>query len=228
MLEDKTPSDSLTPAWTPRHSNVMESSLCFVWDTRQENEDAHYNNGGKGRCSLDSSKSKLIEAQKIHILNESSHFYTAANCFKGARSGSAHDIFTADVLYHKSCYNKFIYILLQQKRKRQQQQEEKDQKNKNEEVIRRFCRLIEQKMLNDKKAFLLIDLLGDISDLSDEEGIEPVATSTNLWEEYLKQTLKKWFLFGLLGNSYWYAPRMSIHPFMLLQHWKDVGFVMMI
>ena len=35
-------------------------------------------------------------------------------------------------------------------------------------------------MLNDKKAFLLIDLLGDISDLSDEEGIEPVATSTNL------------------------------------------------
>ena len=117
----------------------------------------------------------MIEAQKIHILNESSHFYTAANCFKEVTSGSAHDIFTADVLYHKSCYNKFIYILLQQKRKRQQQQEEKDHKNKNEEVIRRFCRLIEQKMLNDKKAFLLLDLLGDISDLSDEEGVEPVA-----------------------------------------------------
>ena len=102
-------------------------------------------------------------------------FLHSSYCFKGVTGGSAHDIFTADVLYHKSCYNKFIYILLQQKRKRQQQQEEKDHKNKNEEVIRRFCRLIEQKMLNDKKAFLLIDLLGDISDLSDEEGVEPVA-----------------------------------------------------
>ena len=33
-------------------------------------------------------------------------------------------------------------------------------------------------MLNDKKAFLLINLLGDISDLSEEEGLEPAATST--------------------------------------------------
>ena len=46
----------------------MESSLYFVCDTRQENDDAHYNDGGKGRYSLDSSKSKLTEAQKMHIL----------------------------------------------------------------------------------------------------------------------------------------------------------------
>ena len=88
----------------------MESSLYFVCDSRQENDDTDSNDGGKGRCSLDSSKSKLIEAQKIQILNESSNFYTAANCLKMATSDTAHDIYAADVLYHKSCCNKFIYI----------------------------------------------------------------------------------------------------------------------
>ena len=71
----------------------------------------------------------------------------------------------------------FIYILLQQKHKKQQQEEEKDNKNKKEEVLRRFCKLIKQ-VLNDHKAFLLIDLLDDISDLSEEKGLQPFATST--------------------------------------------------
>ena len=126
MLEDKTSSALSTPARTPWRSNVMESSFCFVCDTRQENDDAHYSDGGKGRCSLDSSKSKLIEAQKIRTLNESSHFYIAPNRLKMDTSGSARDTFAADELYHKSCYNKLIYILLQQKCKRQQQQKGKD------------------------------------------------------------------------------------------------------
>ena len=74
MLEDKTPSASPIPARTPRRFNVMESSLCFVRNTRQENEGAYYNDGKKGRSSLILSKAKLIEAQKIHSLDESSHF----------------------------------------------------------------------------------------------------------------------------------------------------------
>ena len=56
LVEDETPSASSTPA--------MESSLCFVYKTRQENEDTHYNDGGKGSCSPESLKPKLIEAQK--------------------------------------------------------------------------------------------------------------------------------------------------------------------
>ena len=59
-MEDDTPSALSTPARAPRHSNVMESSFCFVCHVRQENKDTHYNDGGKGRCSLDSSKTKLI------------------------------------------------------------------------------------------------------------------------------------------------------------------------
>ena len=115
-------------------------------------------------------------------------------------SGSAHDIFAPDVLYHKSCYNKFTYILLQQKRKRQQQQEEKDNKNKKEEVIRKFCKLIEQKALNNKKAFFLIDLLGDISDLSKEERIEPVATSTESLRRIIKTNFEEMVFFQIAGK----------------------------
>lgn len=51
---------------------------------------------------------------------------------------------------------------MQQKHKRQHQQE-KDNENKKEAFIWRFCKLIEQKVLNDKKAFILKDLLGDTS-----------------------------------------------------------------
>ena len=75
------------------------------------------------------------------ILNESSNFYTAANCLKMATSDTAHDIFAADVLLSQIMLQQvYIYILLQQKHKRQQQ-EEKGNKNK-KEVIRRFCKLI--------------------------------------------------------------------------------------
>ena len=101
-----------------------------------------------------------------------------------ASSSSTHDILAADILYHKLCYNKLKYILLQQKHKRQQQKEEKGNIHKKGEVIRRFFKLIEQKVLNDNKVFLLIDLLGDISNLNKEKGLEPVATSKkNLCKE---------------------------------------------
>ena len=112
MLEDKTPSAFSAPARTPRRSNEMESFLCFCF-SRQENEDAYYNDGRKGTCSLNLSKAKLIETQKIHILDESSHFYPSANRLKKATSVPALDIFSLHVLYHKLCSNKFKCILLQ-------------------------------------------------------------------------------------------------------------------
>ena len=117
-----------------------------------------------------------------------------------ATSDTAHDIFATDVLYHKSCCNKFIYILLQQKHKRQQQEEEKDNKNK-KEVIRRFCKLIKQKVLNDKKTFLLIDLLGDIANLSEEEGLEPVATTTNSLRRIIETDFQEMVSFQVVGKQ---------------------------
>ena len=113
MLEDKTPSAFSAPARTPRRSNEMESFLCFVCDTRQQNEDAYYNDGRKGTCSLNLSKAKLIETQKIHILDESSHFYPSANRLKKATSVPDLDIFSLHVLCHKLCSNNLKYILLQ-------------------------------------------------------------------------------------------------------------------
>ena len=93
-----------------------------------------------------------------------------------------------------------IYILLQQKHKRQQQKEEKGNIHKKGEVIRRFFKLIEQKVLNDNKVFLLIDLLGDISDLNKEKGLEPVATSTKSLQRIIETNFKENSSFQIVGR----------------------------
>ena len=57
-------------------------------------------------------------------------------------------------------------------------------------------------MLNDKKAFLFIYLLGDISDLNEEEGLEAVATSTKFLQRIIEtnfemvsfQIVGKWLM----------------------------------
>ena len=139
VLEDKTLSASSTPVRTPRHSNVMESSLCFVCNTRQENDDAHYNDGGKGRCSLDSSKSKLIKAQKICILNENSHFYAAANRLKMDAS-APHMTYLPQMYFITNHVTKSLYIFYCSRSvKGNSNKKRRTKKNKNEEVIRRFC-----------------------------------------------------------------------------------------
>ena len=155
MLDDKTPSASSTPARTPRQFNVMESSLYFVCDTRQENEIAHCNDRGIGRCSLDSSKRRLTEPQKIHILNKSSHFCPAAHRLKMATGCSTYDIFAADVLYQKLFYESLYIFYCSRSIKDNNNNKKKDNKNKKEEVIRRFCRFMEQRVLNNKNYFFL-------------------------------------------------------------------------
>ena len=54
------------------------------------------------------SKDELNEAQKHHIQDERNKLYGAASRLSLETSGRAHDIFAADVLYHKTCYYKFI------------------------------------------------------------------------------------------------------------------------
>ena len=98
----------------------------------------------------------------------------------------------------------FIYILLQQKHKKQQQEEEKDNKNKKEEVIRRFCKLIKQ-VLNGHKAFLLIDLLDGISDLSEEKGLQPFATSTKYLWRITETNFEEMVSFQIVGKQLIYS-----------------------
>ena len=89
--------------------------------------------------------------------------------------------------------------------KRQLQQEEKDNENKKEEVIRQFFKLIEQKVLKDKNPFILIYLLGHISDLSEEEGLEPVATSVKSLQRIIETNFEKMVSFHIVGKRLIYS-----------------------
>ena len=113
-------------------------------------------------------------------------------------SGRAHDIFAADVLYHKTCYNKFIRFECD---KLEIEQAIIDEKGKKERVASKFIKLVQQRVLSDKKAFLLIDLLNDISDLSEEEGLEePSISTTKVLRRLIESHFEEKISFHLVGK----------------------------
>ena len=82
-------SASLTPTrQSTRRVDHDKNALCFVCNLKGENDDAPYNNGGLGRCSQNTAKDMLINAQQIHILEENSDLYPAANRLLIATSGT--------------------------------------------------------------------------------------------------------------------------------------------
>ena len=56
-------------------------------------------------------------------------------------------------------------------------------------------------MLTTKKTFLLIDLLGYISHLSEDEGLEPVATSTKFLQEIIETNFEEMVSFQIFGKK---------------------------
>ena len=103
-------SASLTPTrQSRRRVDHDKNAFWFVCNTKGENDDAPCNNCGFDRCSQNTAKDMMINAQKIHILDENSDPYPTANI----TSGKSHDINAADVYDHKSCYSQFIYLALE-------------------------------------------------------------------------------------------------------------------
>ena len=64
----------------------------------------------------------------------------------------------------------------------------------------------------------MIDLLGHISDLSEELGLAPVATSTKSLQRIIKTNFKEMVSFQLVGKHLMIYPWTSTHAFMSLQH----------
>ena len=62
----------ITPVRTRRSvSDIKENKLCFVCDTRTDQDNMRYNEGGLGRCTEDSAKMKLNEALRNIIFRMS-------------------------------------------------------------------------------------------------------------------------------------------------------------
>ena len=103
---------------------------------------------------------------KIKLDDESNKFHKAACRLNVMIKGSVYgDPFTVDVYYHKRCYSSFTYTY-------QPTLEDANTKHIEDQLIDCFFRKIELKVLKDKKAYLLTDLLQDIKEMSVEFGLQ--------------------------------------------------------
>ena len=115
-------------------------------------------------------------------------FYSASRRLQLQLSGATHDIFAVDVFYHQSCYLKFVFS--------QNFQEAlfNTTSEREQDTMQAFFLKVKSKVVREKCAYFLNELLNDIKILSEEQGLEtPVINST----KSLKRQLISQFVEGI-------------------------------
>ena len=138
--------------------NIQPKKMCLSgpWDLYLPTK------GGLRRC--DSSEcAKKISNKKEVILGLIDHkLFSAAQRLDISLSGF-HDIFAADVYIHQSCYIKFVINPVEPKSLDEEREE------KEADILSLFKYKIRTKIIRDKEAFLLHELLIDVSSISTEQ-----------------------------------------------------------
>ena len=145
---------------------------CFICDEVRDVDNEPYV-GGLGRCSTENGSLRLKERQKAFLENYNLRFYDAASRLQILMGGNSHDIFSADIFYHQSCYIKFTI-----KKVDDTSPDEETNKNKEDDILEIFLQRIKSRIVREKSAYLLNELLIDINLISEEQGLE-VAPITN-------------------------------------------------
>ena len=119
-----------------------------------------------GHCEQHHSKEKLIEAMKIKLDDESSKFHKTACRINVVINGNVYgDLFAVDVYYDRRWCSSFTYTY-------QPTLEDVNTKYIEDQLIDCFFRKIELKVLKDKEAYLLSELLQDIKEMSVKFGLQ--------------------------------------------------------
>lgn len=113
----------------------------------------------------------IKRAKGIYINNSTLKYHVSAKRLDLLLSGQSHDIHSADVYYHQSCYLNFVRITKESKIK--------DGASDEENVLQDFFTSIQLNIIRDENAYLLTQLLEDWIRLCDERGIETLITRTN-------------------------------------------------
>ena len=104
---------------------------------------------------------------------QNNKFYLAAKRLNMLLSGASHDIFAADIFYHRSCYRNYV------RTKEQSVDQEKEKlKIQKDNIFQVFFSKIRLKIRIDKEAYMLKDLLKDIEVISNSHGVETVVKQT--------------------------------------------------
>eukprot|EP00112_Aurelia_sp_Birch-Aquarium-sp1_P004506 Seg1510.10 transcript_id=Seg1510.10/GoldUCD/mRNA.D3Y31 product="hypothetical protein" protein_id=Seg1510.10/GoldUCD/D3Y31 len=84
--------------------------VCFICNEKSECDEKPYNDGGLARCCQLSSAKKLTEQMEKKISQGCDRYQEAAKRLDIFLNGTSHDVFAADVFYHKGCYCAFTYV----------------------------------------------------------------------------------------------------------------------
>ena len=159
---------------------------CVICQIIRPIESNPYNQGGLGRCEKSSSADRIIKAAFTNINIESSRFYKASKRIDLLLSGPSHDVFSADIYYHQSCYIKFTTSVQSSERKGKTDVD----KEKESILMNEFLNIIRVNVLCEENAYLLNELLIDWINLCDERAIETTIYYT--WQ--LRKRLETQFI----------------------------------
>ena len=128
--------------------------LCFIYNEYREPDNNVYNCGGLTRWYEEGVRSKLLDRMNVFLQYPARKFPEAATKFYLKVGYEAHDVFAADIYYHNSCYVKFAL-------KKIEQTVDETIKLLENNILEEFFGA-KKKIVHEKNAFLLSDLLEDI------------------------------------------------------------------
>jgi len=119
------------------------------------------------------------------------------NRLKVILRGTSYDIFAQDVYCYKLCYVSFTYSY----EKKTLVPDEKETKKIQEEVMDKFFRLFQRKVIDNHGAYLLTELVLDIKEMSEDHELAepPILKTFTLWK-ILTECYGDAVTFGKIGN----------------------------
>ena len=208
----------LKPLLRSEHVGLNSKFLCFICNDQRQSDNNPYGEGGLARCSQKDAANKILDKTNYHMQNKNNKFYLAAKRLNMLLSGASHDIFAADIFYHRSCYRNYV------RTKEQSVDQEKEKlKIQKDNILQMFFSKIRLKILIDKEAYMLNDLLKDIEVISNSHGVETVVKQTVELRRLLTSKFGEEISFFHLENTALYMLQILIHASIVLQRFKGLG-----
>ena len=174
---------------------------CFICNEIRTSDDNPYNEGGLQRCNRGDTGSKIMKRKDAFVSNKYSRHYSAAKRLDILLSGSARDIFSADICYHQSCYIKFVIKPVVPATN------EEIGNCKRDDVLNLFKYKVVIKIIRDNEAYLLHELLKDVKYLSAEQDLHtPAIEHTSTLKMYLIKNFEENIAFFPSGKY------LVVHP----------------
>eukprot|EP00794_Sanderia_malayensis_P016352 gene16352-17996_t len=169
--------------------------ICFICNKKSECDEKPYNDGGLARCCQLSSAERLTEQMEKKISQEGDRYYEAAKRLDIFLNGTSHDVFAADVFYHKGCYGAFTYV------SKESQKNDETEKIKLK-VFENFNDMFKCKVIQEKESYLMIELLKDLEEISQDFGLEtPPIRFTSHLKRHLKDAFQDLISFSTVAGK---------------------------